>query len=90
MNILSWNINSVKTKTEKTPVEIFLKTYDIICLNEIKTDLPVLFPGYVFYTSYDKANANRGGTCILISNYLNRFVFDIDSLCDLEDSKEVF
>ena len=65
LNIVSWNINSVKTKIEKRNVETFLSVYNIICLNEIKTSLPVLFPGYVSYVSYDKEKSNRGGNlCI--------------------------
>ena len=62
VSIMSWNINSVKTKIEKRDVELMLNSYDIVCLNEIKTNLPISFPGYVSYVSYDRANGNRGGT----------------------------
>ena len=55
-----------------------MKDYDIICLNEIKTCLPIAFPGYVSYVSYDKENGNRGGTCVFIRHSLNKYVFDID------------
>ena len=75
---MSWNINSVKTKIEKRNVELLLNCYDIICLNEIKTNLPILFPGYVSYVSYDQANGNRGGTCAFIRQYLNKQVFNMD------------
>ena len=78
LSIISWNINSVKTKIEKNHVESVLNVYDIICLNEIKTKLSVSFPGYVSYISYDKVNGNRGGTCVLIKDYLKRYVFDMD------------
>ena len=75
---MSWNINSVKTKIEKINVESLLSNYDIICLNEIKTSLPVLFPAYTSYVSYDKSNGNRGGTCVFIKQYLNNYVYDMD------------
>ena len=78
LNIVSWNINSAKTKTEKTHVESFLSCFDIICLNEIKTDLSISFSGYVSYTSYDNVNANRGGTCVLVKYCLNRFIYDVN------------
>lgn len=52
-----------------------MSDYDIICLNEIKACLPVLFPGYV---SYDKENGNRGGTCVFIRHCLSKDVFDVD------------
>ena len=55
-----------------------MKDYDIICLNEIETCLPVTFPGYVSHVSYDKENGNRGGTCVFIRHSLNKYVFDID------------
>ena len=76
--IISWNINSVKTKIEKTNVETVLRCYDIICLNEIKTSLAVSFPGYIPYISYDKMNGNRGGTCVFIKQYLKMYIFDVD------------
>ena len=78
LGIVSWNINSVRTKIEKTNVESVLRCYDIICLNEIKTSLSVSFPGYIPYISYDKANGNRGGTCVFIKRYLMMYVFDVD------------
>ena len=78
LNIVSWNINSVKTKIEKRHIESVLSCYDIICLNEIKTSLSVSFPGYVSYISFDKSNSNRGGTCVLIKQYLKMYIFDVD------------
>ena len=78
IRIMSWNINSVKTKIEKKDVELLLNSYDVICLNEIKTNLPVSFPGYVSYVSYDHSNGNRGGTCVFIRQYLSKEIFDVD------------
>ncbi len=76
INIISWNINSIKTKIEKDHVVSILNNYDI-CLNEIKTNLPVFFPGYALYVSCDRENYNRGGTCVFVKNSLNSYVFDV-------------
>ncbi len=78
INIISWNINSVKTKLEKDHVESILINYDI-CLNEIKTNLPVFLPGYTSYVSCDKDNYNRGGTCVFVKTRLNSYVFYVDN-----------
>ena len=78
IKIMSWNINSIRTKIEKSNVESLLCRYDIICLNEIKTNLPIFFPGYTAYVSVDKEHYNRGGTCVLIRNHLNSLVYDMD------------
>ena len=37
ISIISWNINSVRTKLEKQNVYNLISQYDIISLNEIKT-----------------------------------------------------
>ncbi len=79
INTISWNINSIKTKLEKNHVESMLINYDIICLNEVKTNLPVFFPGYTSYVSCDIENYNRGGTCVFVKNSLNSYVFDVDN-----------
>ena len=79
LSIVSWNINSVKTKVEKRNVELFLSDYDIVCLNEIKTCLPVLVPGYVSYISFGRKNSNRGGTCLIIKQCLNKYIVDVDT-----------
>ncbi len=78
ISIISWNINSIKTKVEKSHVQSILNRYDIICLNEIKTNLPVFLPGYASYVSYDKEKYNRGGTCVFVRNSLNSYIYDMD------------
>ena len=78
ISIISWNINSVKTKLEKRNVSDMLNNYDIISLNEIKTPLSVSYPGYVSIPSRDSNNPNRGGTCVLIKNYLRSQVTQVD------------
>ena len=81
MQILSWNINAVRTKLEKQQVYNLIKSYDIISLNEIRTPLKVSCPGYISIiciTSHDSANPHRGGTCGLIKNQLVSQVTSVD------------
>ncbi len=66
IKILSWNINGVKTKLEKEMVQSVLLNYDVICLNEVKTSLPVSFPGFVTWKSAVRGPAERGGTALLV------------------------
>ena len=79
VKFLSWNINGCRTKLEKKNVENLLLQYDIIALNEVKTHLPVCLPGYTSYMSYDKDNSHRGGTTVLVKNYLSREVISMDT-----------
>lgn len=48
MRLVSWNINSAKTKLEKNYVLEMVESYDIVSLNEIKTSRSVGLPGYVY------------------------------------------
>ena len=75
---MSWNINAVKTKLEKTNVYDMIKEYDLISLNEIKTPLKMSCPGYISLTSRDMSNPSRGGTCVLIKNQLISQVSGLD------------
>ena len=80
LNIISWNINSAKTKLDKQIVNNFLSFYDIICLNEIKTPCNIVFSGYIAYRSKHVSGAasRRGGTIVFIKNYLANYVYNID------------
>lgn len=78
LRIVSWNINGVKTKIEKDKVQELLLNFDIISLNEIKTPLAVSFPGFVSYSSYDKHNPHRGGTCVLVKQQLSGDITEVD------------
>ena len=68
--LVSWNINAVRTKLEKQCVQDFLMKYDIVCLIEVKTPLRVCLPGYVSYTNNNKVSPHRGGTVVMVKNYL--------------------
>ena len=83
LNIMSWNINEVHTKFEKTNIQTLLCDYDIVCLNEVKTSINISFPGYVTYMSINKSVPHRGGTAVLIKSYLEALISSIDvSICD--------
>ena len=83
LNIMSWNINGVHTKLEKTNIQTLLCDYDIVCLNEVKTSINISFPGYVTYMSINKSVPHRGGTAVLIKSYLEALISSIDvSICD--------
>ncbi len=79
LKILSWNINGVRTKLEKPNVENLFLKYDIISLNEIKTDLCVSLPGYVGFKSVKMNSAHRGGTIVLVKSYLSSHVICVDN-----------
>ncbi len=82
LKILSWNINGVKTKIEKNHVISFLLQFDIISLNEVKTPLHTCLPGYIAFKSYDKINAHRGGTVVMIKDSLSREVISVDTIIE--------
>lgn len=79
IKIMSWNINSVKTKTEKGNVLAMLNSYDIVCLCEVKTALQVSIPGFVCYSSVDQTSAHRGGVCVFIKVHLCQYVSEVDT-----------
>lgn len=57
----------------------FLLKYDIVCLNEINTPLPVCIPGYFFYKSYHIASSYRCGKVVLVKCYLANFTVGLDT-----------
>ena len=76
---LSWNVNGVKTKLEKGGVQNLLLNYDLISSNEVKTPLQVNFPGYVSYKSDVMGSSERGGTVLMVKNYLVKEIVSIDT-----------
>ena len=78
LKLISWNTNGIKTKVKKLNVQNFLLDYDVICLNEIKTSLPVHFPGYIAYVSRCMGAEHRGGTCIFVRRWLSAYVTIVD------------
>lgn len=79
VKLISWNINGVRTKLEKHCVQDFLMKYDIVCLNEVKTPLRVCLPGYVSYMSNNKTSPHRGGTVVMVKNYLAQSTLRVDT-----------
>ena len=48
-------------------------------MNEVKTSLAVSFSGYVIYRNYAKVSAERGGTVLLVKNYISKYVTSVDT-----------
>ncbi len=82
LKVLTWNINGARTKLEKTNVLSWVCQYDIISLNEIKTDLSVDLPGYVGFRKIQKTQSHRGGTIVFVRNCLSQFVSCVDVSVD--------
>lgn len=76
--MISWNVNRVCTKLEKSHVSSMLCEFDIIALSEVKTTLPVCLPGYVAYQGKTVGTADRGGLVVLVKNSLSAFVHSVD------------
>ena len=81
LKIISWNINGAKNKLENIQVYNFLSSFDIISLNEVKSSMYISIPGYVSFKSklVSGAAAQRGGTVVLVRNYLSKQVYNIDN-----------
>ncbi len=72
-------MNGVCTKLEKSYVHQLLYDYDIVSINEVKTPLPVCLTGYKSYRSDFVGSGARGGTVVLVKNWLSEAVFDVDT-----------
>lgn len=79
IEILSWNVNGVKTKLERNCIQTFLLKYGIVCLNEVNTSLRVCLPGYTCLRSLNRMSSHRGGTIVMVKNYLPRFAASVDA-----------
>ncbi len=79
IKIISWNINGAKTKLEKAIVQSVLFEYNLISLDEVKTSLPVSLPGYLSLRSNINGSAERGGTTVLVKNYLAKNVVSVQT-----------
>lgn len=75
---MSWNVNAVKTKQEKTEVQDLLLRYDIVSLNETKTDMNVCLLGYITFRCVNSVTAHRSDTIVMVKNYLTRYVYSVD------------
>ena len=72
-------MNGVCTKLEKANVHHSLCEYDIISINKVKTPLPVTLSGSKSYRSDVVGSAARGGTVVLVTNWLSESVFGVDT-----------
>ena len=75
---MSWNINGLAMKTENGKVQELLLKFDVIGLNEIKTNERVSVPGFVTYKS-GECDDNRGGTAVLVKQHLHQCVMSVDT-----------
>ncbi len=81
---MSWNINAMRTKLEKEIVLNLITKYDVVSLNEIKSQCQVSVPGYISFISRDFTFLHRGGTCVLGQEYVCPSVTEVDvSIPDL-------
>ena len=76
LRLCTWNINAIRNKLDKGEVQSFISEADIICLNEIKTQMKFSIPGFVTYQNAQ--DAHRGGVAILVKNSINRFLSHVD------------
>ena len=81
LKIIAWNVNGARTKLENMNVYNFLSNFDIISLNESKTPFNISIPGYISFQSKPVTGAAslRGGTIVMVKNYLAPQVFNIDN-----------
>ena len=81
LSIISWNINGARTKLEKIHVSNYLSNFDIISLNEVKTPITISLSGYICVKSKHVSGAasRRGGTVVMIKNYLACQIYNVDS-----------
>lgn len=68
----------MRTKLEKSNVQSLLMNYDIVGLNEVKTNERISLPGYVCYKGGVRTDGHRGGTVILVKRALQSSVMGID------------
>ena len=57
---------------------LLLRNYDVIGLNEVKTDERVTLPGYVCYRKSKSTDGHRGGTVVFVKRFLQPFVMCVD------------
>ena len=67
------------TKLEKIRVSNFLYQYDVIGLNEVKTNPRISFPGYVSYKSSVSGGGQRDGKVVLVRRALHLAVLAMDT-----------
>ena len=81
IKILSWNAIGIKTKLEKANLQEKLHNYDIVAINEVKTNLNVCLPDYFAYRSTtNQGSSRKGGTVVLIMNWLVDLVSSVDTV----------
>ena len=62
---------------KKQSVQQLLFNHDPIGLKEIKTSLPVSFPGYATYGNKMLDSANRGGAALVVKNCSDKSILNL-------------
>ena len=82
IRLISWNINGIRNKLENEKCLQFILQYDIVFLNEIKCAYKFSVPGFRTYVSkLNSDSPNRGGTALLLKNWLVPYVQSLDCTC---------
>ena len=78
LSIVSFNIHGARKKLQNCTLLHFLSKFDIVCLNEMKTNQAISMPGYMCYRG-DGENSHRGGSAMLIKNYLVNHISEVSA-----------
>ena len=79
---MSWNINSIKNKLESEETLKLILMHDIVFINEIKCAYNFSVAGFkTFVSKLDTKSPNRGGTAMLVKNWLVPHITSIDFSC---------
>ena len=79
---MSWNINGIRNKLETEKCLQLILQHDVVFLNEIKCASKFCVPGFKTYVSKLNCDSpNRGGTALLLRNWLVPYVQSIDCTC---------
>ena len=80
IHIISWYINTVKTKIEKDnvlPLLPLLANFNVVGLNEFKTKCHISVSGYFSLVSQKSAHPHHSFTCVLVKDRLEPYVTSV-------------
>ena len=82
IRLLSWNINGIRNKLESDKTLEMILKYDVVFINEIKCAYSFSVPGFkAIISKLDSSSPNRGGTALLLRNWLVPYLASIDCSC---------
>lgn len=74
---MAGNISSVKTKLENSTLQKLSLQCDVMSLNEAKMQMSVCLPRFVTFRFVNSASSHRGGTVVMVKNYLAHYVINV-------------